>query len=171
MYRSGFHKTDERWSKCDLNEFADWYEQSLFAGDDPDYEEVRSMVEARRHTDETLISTREVQEILQKLPRDKTRASDNLVGEMMHAIASNSAMCADFAELLNNYIQDPTKRENLGQWSEIEVPMLPKKPGASTASEYRGISRIPILKKCIWKFVQERLNIFSSRIKIDLEVP
>ena len=71
---------------------------------------------------------------------------------MLHGLASNDELCDILIQLLNTHLQHPDHRDDLGCWDKLVVPVLPKCPGATHASSFRGITRIPLLKKLVLRY-------------------
>ena len=77
---------------------------------------------------------------------------------MLAEFQDDDELCAALAQLLTGYFQNPQDRDDLGEWDRISVPLIPKRQNACEPEHFRGISRIPVMKKMTLKYMPCRLN-------------
>ena len=149
--------SDDVWERIDLEGIARWFETHLYQSCDTTppqlTEEYNDLI-----PHDVEITVKEIKNTLNALPRQKTCAGDNLVGEMLTALAEDEELCEALAGLLTMHFQNPVERTELGEWDHVEVPLIPKRPNASAPDEFRGISRLPVMKKLTLKYMQLTLK-------------
>ena len=62
---------------------------------------------------------------------------------MLREMDDHSDLCEILTRLLNAHLAKPHTREGLGCWDKIKVPLLPKKPGACNAQDFRAEGESP----------------------------
>ena len=60
--------------------------------------------------------------------------------------------------MFNNYVANPYIRNNVGDWDHLEMPIIPKCKYAVHGKDFRGITRLPVMKKLMHRALQEILK-------------